>query len=180
MVLKDKYQNCKFSAGRICPFSVLCSWTFWVYQRRNAWLWGAVLAKPLQPYKRMGYQWKDLALIFHLVPCGTLYDHWFGHKWLMKSWSTDVVTELFIYLMSILYSLSDKVVEENAIVGKAWFSFYPQKVADTMYKVKRDKSFPGVCRYGRWCHSKSLRLLPLILIFSVLSPQKLLSFLKPL
>ena len=67
----------------------------------------------------MGYQWKDLALIFHLVPCGTLYDHWFGHKWLMKSWSTDVVTELFIYLMSILYSMSDKVVEENAIVGKA-------------------------------------------------------------
>ena len=68
----------------------------------------------------MGYQWKDLALTFHLVPCGTLYDHWLGHKWLMKSLRSVVVTELFIYLMStILYSLSDKVVEENAIVGKA-------------------------------------------------------------
>ena len=67
----------------------------------------------------MGYQWKDLALTFHLVPCGTLYDHWLGHKSLMKSWRSVVVTELLIYLMSILYSLLDKVVEENAIVGKA-------------------------------------------------------------
>ena len=67
----------------------------------------------------MGYQWKDLALIFHLIPCGTLCDHWLGHKCLMKSWRSVVVTELLIYLMSILYSLLDKVVEENAIVGKA-------------------------------------------------------------
>jgi len=33
----------------------------------------------------MGFQQKDLVHFFHLVPCGTLCDHWFGHKFIMKN-----------------------------------------------------------------------------------------------
>ena len=175
MVLKDiiKIVNSRW----ICPFSVFCSWTFWVipekkrltlrgYNSQTAsttWTYRVSVERSC-PYLSLGTLWHS---VWPLV-----WSQMANEK--LEYWCSDRI----IYLMSILYSMSDKVVEENAIVGKAWFSFYPQKVADTMYKVKRDKSFPGVCRYGRWCHSKSLRLLPLILtyLFCVVSTETFIFF----
>ena len=46
-------------------------------------LW-AVVSKPLNPQETKGYQWKDNH-IFHLIPSGTLYDHWSGHRDALKT-----------------------------------------------------------------------------------------------
>ena len=52
---------------------------------KNAWLWEAVLSKPLNPQETKGYQWKDNVHIFHLIPSGTLCDHWSGHRDALKT-----------------------------------------------------------------------------------------------
>ena len=52
---------------------------------KNAWLWEAVVSKPLNPQETKGYQWKDNVHIFHLIPSGTLYDHWSGHRDALKT-----------------------------------------------------------------------------------------------
>ena len=45
----------------------------------------AVVSKPLNPQETKGYQWKDNVHIFHLIPSGTLYDHWSGHRDALKT-----------------------------------------------------------------------------------------------
>ena len=52
---------------------------------KNAWLWEAVVSKPLNPQETKGYQWKDNVDIFHFIPSGTLCDHWSGHRDALKT-----------------------------------------------------------------------------------------------
>ena len=52
---------------------------------KNAWLWEAVVSKPLNPKETKGYQWKDNVHIFHLIPSGALCDHWSGHRDALKT-----------------------------------------------------------------------------------------------
>ena len=44
----------------------------------------AVVSKPLNPQKTKGYQWKGNVHTFHLIPSGTLCDHWSGHRDVLK------------------------------------------------------------------------------------------------
>ena len=45
----------------------------------------AVVSKPLDPQKAKGYQLKDNVHTFHLIPSGTLCDHWSGHRDALKT-----------------------------------------------------------------------------------------------
>ena len=45
----------------------------------------AVVSKPLNPQKIKGYQLKDNVHTFHLIPSGTLCDHWSGHRDALKT-----------------------------------------------------------------------------------------------
>ena len=62
--------------GQFSAFS-----TFW----KNAWLRVAVVSKSLNPQKTKGYQLKDNVHTFHLIPSGTLCDHWSGHRDALKT-----------------------------------------------------------------------------------------------
>ena len=64
------------NVGQISAFS-----TFW----KNALLWVAVVYIPLNPYKTKGYQWKGNVHTFHLIPKGTMCDHWSGHRDALKT-----------------------------------------------------------------------------------------------
>ena len=44
----------------------------------------AVISKQLNPQKTKGYQWKGNVHTFHLIPSGTLCDHWSGHRDVLK------------------------------------------------------------------------------------------------
>ena len=45
----------------------------------------AVVSKSLNPQKTKGYQLKDNVHTFHLIPRGTLCDHWSGHRDALKT-----------------------------------------------------------------------------------------------
>ena len=45
----------------------------------------AVVSKSLNPQKTKGYQLKDNVHTFHLIPSGTLCDHWSGHRDALKT-----------------------------------------------------------------------------------------------
>ena len=45
----------------------------------------AVVSKPLDPLKAKGYQLKDNFHTFHLIPSGTLCDHWSGRRDALKT-----------------------------------------------------------------------------------------------
>ena len=44
-----------------------------------------VVSKPLNPQKTKGYQWKGNVHTSHLIPSGTLCDHWSGHSDALKT-----------------------------------------------------------------------------------------------
>ena len=45
----------------------------------------AVVSKPLNLQKTRGYQWRGNVHTFHLIPSGTLCDHWSDHRDALKT-----------------------------------------------------------------------------------------------